>query len=250
MGVQARSIALGRFSVPANPYSQASAAPALHAKASSGAPPHCRERRLICEPNTPWPRTLIVHGSPSDSRSERSVRKRRPRDRLAQSSWGPGKFDAEVFMDGKALRPDNESAATLIPAAFGLAGVNLHTYTGWGSVTYWNAFVANLEMHGKGTFFDPRLDNAAKFPVAAQTKFGHVRITPTSSRRSWQHSTSISSRSNHRRRPPVASAARAERSFSSGIDANRTSSLTSRHAGCTGRRVSERRVSRIGCAAL
>ena len=98
--------------------------------------------------------------------------------RQVLSSWGPGKFDAELFMDGKALRPDNKSAATLIPAAFGLAGVNLHTYTGWGSVTYWNAFVANLEMHGKGTFFDPRLDNAAKFPVAAQAKFGHVRMTP------------------------------------------------------------------------
>jgi hypothetical protein len=32
----------------------------------------------------------------------------------------------------------------LIPPAFGLAGVNLHTYKGWGSVTYWNAFVGNL----------------------------------------------------------------------------------------------------------
>ena len=44
-----------------------------------------------------------------------------------------------------------KSAATLIPPAFGLAGVNLHTWTGWGSVPHWNAFVANLEMHGKGT---------------------------------------------------------------------------------------------------
>ncbi len=66
------------------------------------------------------------------------------------ASWGPGKFDAEVFLDGKAFRPDGKTAATLIPPAFGLAGVNLHTYTGWGSVPYWNAFVANLEMHGVG----------------------------------------------------------------------------------------------------
>ena len=94
------------------------------------------------------------------------------------ATWGPGKFDAEVFMDGKALRPDGSSAATLIPPAFGLAGVNLHTWTGWGSVTHWNAFVANLEMHGKGTFFDPRLDNAAQFPVAAKAGFGHVRSDP------------------------------------------------------------------------
>jgi cytochrome c5 len=91
------------------------------------------------------------------------------------ASWGPGKFDAEVFLDGKAFRPDGKTAATLIPPAFGLAGVNLHTFTGWGQVTYWNAFVANLEMHGQGTFFDPRLDDAAKFPIAARNGFGHVR---------------------------------------------------------------------------
>ena len=90
-------------------------------------------------------------------------------------SWGPGKFDAELFLDGKAFQPNGRSAATLIPPAFGKAGVNLHTWTGdWGTVSYWNAFVANLEMHGKGNFFDPRLDNAAQFPIAAANKFGHV----------------------------------------------------------------------------
>ena len=90
-------------------------------------------------------------------------------------SWGPGKFDAELFMDGKAFRPDGKSAATVIPAAFGLAGINLHTYTGWGSVPYWNAFVANLEMHGIGNFDDDRLSNARQFPVAARAGFAHVR---------------------------------------------------------------------------
>jgi hypothetical protein len=94
------------------------------------------------------------------------------------ASWGPGKFDAEVFMDGKAFRPDGKTAATLIPPAFGLAGVNLHTWTGWGGVAHWNAFVANLEMHGQGTFFDPRLDDATKFPIAAANKFGHVTNSP------------------------------------------------------------------------
>jgi hypothetical protein len=89
--------------------------------------------------------------------------------------WGPGKFDAVVFMDGKAMRPDGKTGAVLLPAAYGLAGVNMHTYTGWGSVTYWNAFVANLEMHGKGTFVDARLNNAAQFPVAAKAGFGNVR---------------------------------------------------------------------------
>lgn len=98
--------------------------------------------------------------------------------RTVLRSWGPGKFDAELLMDGKAFRPDGKSAATLIPPAFGLAGVNLHTWTGWGSVTHWNGFVANLEMQGQGTFFDPRLNDAIKFPIAAQAGFGDVRRKP------------------------------------------------------------------------
>src|SRR5437773_2495095 len=98
--------------------------------------------------------------------------------RTVVNGWGPGKFDAELLLDGKGFRPDGKSAATLIPPAFGLDGVNLHTWTGWGSVTYWNAFVANLEMHGKGTFYDPRLDNAAQFPIAAREGFGHTHNTP------------------------------------------------------------------------
>ena len=98
--------------------------------------------------------------------------------RKVLNSWGPGKFDASLLMDGKAFRADGKSAATLLPPAFGLAGVNLHTWTGWGSVTYWNAFVANLEMHGKGTFFDPRLNDPTQFPIAAAAGFGNVRNDP------------------------------------------------------------------------
>ncbi len=98
--------------------------------------------------------------------------------RTVLNSWGPGKFDAELVLDGKAFRPDGKSAATLIPPAFGLAGVNLHTWTGWGSIPYWNAFVANIEMHGKGTFYDPRLNDASKFPIAARAGFGNIRSSP------------------------------------------------------------------------
>ncbi len=94
-------------------------------------------------------------------------------------SWGPGRFDAELDKDGKAFRPDGKQAGTIIPNAFGLAGVNLHTWTGaWGTVTYWNAYVANTEMRGKGTFFDPRLDDQNKYPVAAKSRAGHLRNTP------------------------------------------------------------------------
>jgi hypothetical protein len=93
-------------------------------------------------------------------------------------SWGPGKFDAALLLDGKAFRPDGGPAATLIPPAYGLAGVNLHTWTGWGGVAHWNALVANLEMHGKGTFYDPRLNDPVKFPIAAEQGFFDVRATP------------------------------------------------------------------------
>ena len=98
--------------------------------------------------------------------------------RTVLKSWGPGKFDAHLFLDGKAFRPDGKTAATLLPAAFGLAGVNLHTYTGWGGISHWNAFVATLEMHGQGTFLDARLANPAKFPVAARAGFAAVRSDP------------------------------------------------------------------------
>jgi hypothetical protein len=98
--------------------------------------------------------------------------------RTVLRSWGPGKFDAALVLDGKAVRPDGKPAATLIPPAFGLAGVNLHTWTGWGSVTHWNAFVAHLDMQGSGTFYDPRLNDAAKFPIAAAAGFGNIRKDP------------------------------------------------------------------------
>ena len=96
--------------------------------------------------------------------------------RQVLASWGPGRFDAALILDGKAFRPDGSTAATLIPPAFGLAGVELHTFTGWGSIPYWNALVAVLEMHGQGNFTDLRLDDAERFPVAARNGFGHVRV--------------------------------------------------------------------------
>ena len=98
--------------------------------------------------------------------------------RKVLTSWGPGRFDALLDKDGKAFRPDGGQAGTLIPPAFGLAGVNLHTWTGFGSVPYWNAYVAATEMHGSGTFVDARLNNAEQYPVAAKTGSGNTRGTP------------------------------------------------------------------------
>jgi hypothetical protein len=98
--------------------------------------------------------------------------------RKVLKSWGAGRYDAELNHDGKAVRPDGATAATLLPAAFGLAGVNLHTYTGWGSVTHWNAYVANTQMHGKGTFYDPRLNDPDRFPLAVKSGDWNTRNNP------------------------------------------------------------------------
>jgi hypothetical protein len=79
-------------------------------------------------------------------------------------------------MDGKAVDDYGVAHPTLIPPAFGLAGVHLHTWTGWGSVPYWNAYVAITQMGGIGNFYDPRLDDAVKFPIAAANGFGHITV--------------------------------------------------------------------------
>ncbi|KAA9038719.1 hypothetical protein FW778_14330 [Ginsengibacter hankyongi] len=116
--------------------------------------------------------------------------------RSVLAAWGPGKFAAVLFMDGKALRPDGSVAANLIPAAFGLKNIGLTTYTGWGDISYWNSFVGNLEMHGKGTFHDSRLNDPVKYPIAVENNFGNVINTPdliTSklpALKSYQHSIS------------------------------------------------------------
>lgn len=91
------------------------------------------------------------------------------------NAWGPGRYDALLVLDGKGFKPDGTTSSVVLPAAFGLAGVNLATYTGFGDVTYWNAYVANTQMHGIGTFFDPRLDDPVKYPVAARLGLFNIR---------------------------------------------------------------------------
>jgi hypothetical protein len=92
--------------------------------------------------------------------------------------WGPGKFSAQLLLDGKALRPDGKVAANLIPAAFGLRKIKLTTYTGFGDISYWNAFVGTVEMHGKGSFHDDRLNDPAKYPIAVENSFWNVTSNP------------------------------------------------------------------------
>ena len=140
-----------------------------------------------------------------------------PPSRTCLRSWGPGKFDAGAAPGRQGVPARRGSAATLIPPAFGLAGVNLHTWTGWGGVSHWNAFVANLEMHGKGTFFDPRLERRATVPHrCCERGSGTCGTAPTSSPRNSARCSSISSpsrrRSRRRARFDKAAAARGKRS--------------------------------------
>jgi mono/diheme cytochrome c family protein len=65
-------------------------------------------------------------------------------------SWGPGKYDPRINHDGV-------NSAVVIPPAYGLRRVAKETFTGDGPVSYWNAYVAVTQMHGKGNFHDPRL---------------------------------------------------------------------------------------------
>jgi hypothetical protein len=94
------------------------------------------------------------------------------------TSWGPGRYDAFLNKDGKAFRPDGKQAGTLIPPAFGLAGVDLATSTGSGSVTYWNAYVGVTQMHGLGTYFDARFSDKDQYPVSAKSGAWNTRSKP------------------------------------------------------------------------
>ena len=132
-------------------------------------------QRLDGWPNRDLNVGAIINLSPDLSAFTNALQVDEATVRTVLLSWGPGKFDAALLLDGKAFRPDGKSAATLIPAAFGLAGVNLHTYTGWGSVPYWNAFVANLEMQGSGRFYDPRLNDTNTFPTGLRQRPGDNR---------------------------------------------------------------------------
>lgn len=70
--------------------------------------------------------------------------------RSIYASWPAGFFDPRFNVDGI-------SDPVVTPPAYGLDGVELETYTGDGPVSYWNNYVAVVEMHGRGSFSDPRL---------------------------------------------------------------------------------------------
>ncbi len=72
--------------------------------------------------------------------------------KTALNAWGKGKFDPRNNIDGL-------NKPVVIPPAFGLDGIHRITYTGDGDqISYWNRYVAVVEMGGLGSFNDPRLN--------------------------------------------------------------------------------------------
>jgi mono/diheme cytochrome c family protein len=100
--------------------------------------------------------------------------------RMALQAWGPGRYDAR-------FNQDVMSAPVLIPPAYGLADVELETYTGDGPISYWNAYVAVTQMGAHGNFDDEELDIhvmhdpdlvTPRLPALREYQFGLPAPTP------------------------------------------------------------------------
>jgi hypothetical protein len=97
-------------------------------------------RRLDGWPNLDLNPGAIIATSPAVPDAARAV----------YNSWGPGKYDPRFNQDG-------QSTPVVIPPAFGLDGVKFVTYTGDGTISYWNKYVAVTQMGGHGSFNDGRI---------------------------------------------------------------------------------------------
>ena len=66
------------------------------------------------------------------------------------NSWGKGMYDPRFNFDGK-------NGPVVIPPAYGLRGLASITFTGDGTdIGYWNRYVGITQMHGHGSFSEPR----------------------------------------------------------------------------------------------
>ena len=73
-----------------------------------------------------------------------------PAQKAVYNSWGAGRYDPRFNIDGK-------NTPIVLPSIYGLQHVARETYTAEGPISYWNAYVGVTQMHGQGTFIDPRL---------------------------------------------------------------------------------------------
>jgi mono/diheme cytochrome c family protein len=116
-------------------------------------------KRLDGWPNTALNPGAIVALSPAVPSAVKAI----------LQTWGPGKYDPRTNEDG-------QSTPLVIPPAYGLLGVDKETYTAEGPVSYWNAYVAITQMHGQGSFSDPRLGiNIVQTPDLVTPKLPALR---------------------------------------------------------------------------
>jgi mono/diheme cytochrome c family protein len=116
-------------------------------------------KRLDGWPNTTLNPGAIVALSPAVPAATKAV----------LNSWGAGKYDPRTNFDGK-------STPLVLPPAYGLLGVDKETFTAEGPVSYWNAYVAVTQMHGQGSFNDPRLGvNVVQTPDLVTPKLAALR---------------------------------------------------------------------------
>ena len=126
-------------------------------------------KRLDGWPNTDLNVGAIVALSPAITAAQKAV----------YSSWGKGKYDPRFNIDGR-------STPLVLPPAYGLAAVRNETFTAEGPISYWNAYVAVTQMHGRGNFSDPRLGidirqspDIVTSKLAALRAYQHSLRTPT-----------------------------------------------------------------------
>jgi mono/diheme cytochrome c family protein len=97
-------------------------------------------KRLDGWPNRDLNPGAIIALSPALSAAQKAI----------YNSWGAGKYDPRFNFDGK-------NGPQVIPPAYGLSGIHSITATGDGDdVEYWNRYVGVTQMHGHGTFSEPR----------------------------------------------------------------------------------------------
>lgn len=108
-----------------------------------------------------------------------------PDQKETLESWPKGTYDPRFNFDGK-------STPLVLPPAYGLASIVNETYTAEGPISYWNAYVAVTQMHGRGNFSDPRLGvNVVNEPDLVTAKlpalraYQHSIAAPRASRRKY-----------------------------------------------------------------
>ena len=90
------------------------------------------------------------------------------------NGWGPGKFDAHLLLDGN----EKGAPATLIPPAFGPRW-RQPSHLDRVGIRHSLECVCGCPGNGReGTFYDPRLQDDEKFPIAAENGFYNVRNDP------------------------------------------------------------------------